>query len=311
MCIRSLLVLLSIPLSACGGASEAVDHAPPSVVETIDFWPARCADAGSRGIEHGSKVRQPMRRFGAAASHYGGAAIADDSGDRDPLTPALFRAVRLRARRDGFRVPVPSARWGRVARELAQVVCTDAPLNRAYLQQLMWRHGIVDPVPPVSFAWGPMLPRSALARTMARGLAAHLADTALPIMGIGSARRDTAGNGVLAVLLPRSYVRLEAIPRALPRGGTIVVEGELASARWQPRLRVSHPGGRVDTIDVHSSGPHLRAEVPCPDEPGAVHVELALDRSGGRGVLASFPVWCGVEPSQEAVPVARFEHGSR
>ncbi len=225
------------------------------------------------------------------ADFYGGPAEAGAPG-------RLAQAVIALARRRSSRVTL-DGRLSRACAQLAEIAPPAGALGDGVVEYARQRNGIAEPEPSlVVVRADPADPAAVAAR-----LGERLTDEMFhgPAVRIGLGVAPGQGARAIALLIARTSVALEPVPRAAPVGATLAVEAIVHERMRAPVLEVSRPdlerGGRAVTRPELSHGPggRVSGRFAC-GEPGRLDVELAATGARGRVVLARFPVWCGAEP---------------
>jgi uncharacterized protein YkwD len=188
------------------------------------------------------------------------------------------------------------------AQALAEVAPENAPLAYSLVEFAMQHHGIIEPSPHLIVIWGPADKPSAITDKLEERLPQILRGAEFSRLGVGSARRGRSGEAVTVLAFQASFIETRPIPRSLPDGGTIRIDGTLRAPFADPQVYVTGKDGGVakpSMTRLGSSG--FRSEVPCDDHHGKLQIEItALDASGAT-VMANFPVWCHESPPDKIV----------
>lgn len=217
-----------------------------------------------------------------------------------PLGDAIVAAVDEAAGELAVDPPIADGRLFAAADEIAEVVPDEGVVPYALVEFALQHHGIIEPSPHLLVIWGPLDDPAAIVEQLRPRLAELLAGGARARLGVGASGLRRDGGGIVVVALQASAVTTRPIPRALPDGGVIKVEGEVSTDFASPEVFVTHEDGSVARArsSVAGSSRKFSAEVDCGSRRGRLQIEVtAVDRSGSS-VLANFPVWCN-----EAAPV--------
>ncbi len=214
-----------------------------------------------------------------------------------PLSDAIVAAIGEVSSASGIAPPLPDGRLFAAARELAEIVPADAPLSYRLVEFALHRHGIVEPSPQLVVIWGPIEDPAPVMSKLRDRLPELMASGPFVRVGVGSAQRGEGDMGATILALQASHLETKPIPRALPKGGTIRLEGKLHGAFRDPQVFVTRETGMVEQPELRRTGSvHFRAEVGCLRHVGRQQIEItAVDKSGST-VLANFPVWCNAMP---------------
>jgi uncharacterized protein YkwD len=162
----------------------------------------------------------------------------------------------------------------------------------------MQHHGIIEPSPHLLVIWGPLDDPDAIVEQLEPRLAELLQTGAGGRLGVGTAR-GAQGEGIVVVALQGTSVTTRPIPRALPDGGLIRIEGEVSHGYRDPEVFVTKEDGTVARARSTASGAKkFAADVDCGREAGRLQIEITAVDAQGSSVLANFPVWC-----RQAAPV--------
>jgi len=99
---------------------------------------------------------------------------------------------------------------------------------------------------------------------------------------------------VVIALVDESLV-LEPFPRRLAPKASAALVGSLAGDLENPHLLLSGQRGQL-LEPAQAPGKTLRAEISCEEKPARLYVEVKADEAGKPRTVASFPVYCGLEP---------------
>jgi uncharacterized protein YkwD len=211
-----------------------------------------------------------------------------------PIGDALVAAVAREAKALGMAAPVADGRLFAAADELAAVVPEEGVVPYALVEFAIQHHGIIEPSPHLLVVWGPLDDVQPIVDQLAPRIPELLRAGADARVGIGTARRGDQGVVILA--LQGSHLETGVIPRALPDGGTIHVDGRLEAPFKNPEVFVTADDGSTSRPAIQDQGGDFHAAVACPASPGKLQVEVVGFDETGATVLANFPVWCRTAP---------------
>lgn len=213
---------------------------------------------------------------------------------KTPLGDAVIAAVKDAAQKAGTPVPIADARLFRTCAELAEVVPEEGVIGYSIVEFALHRNGIIEPSPHLLVVWGPLDDPAPIIEQLAPRIPDLLRAGANSRVGIGTARRGDQGVVILA--LQGSSLETAPIPRAMPEGGTLHVDGRLRAPFTRPEVFVTAADGTVSRPAVQEQAGAFHAAVACPTAPGKLQVEVVAFDASGANVLANFPVWCRQAP---------------
>jgi uncharacterized protein YkwD len=215
-----------------------------------------------------------------------------------PMGDAITASVDAAAARLKVDPPLADGRLFAAADEIAEVVPDEGVVPYRLVEFAMQHHGIIEPSPHLLVIWGPLDDPSAIVAQLEPRLAELLETGAGGRLGVGTAR-GAQGEGIVVVALQGTSVTTRPIPRALPDGGVVRVEGEVSHGFRDPEVFVTKDDGSVLRARSSANGPKkFAADVDCGREPGRLQIEITAVDAAGSSVLANFPVWC-----RQAAPV--------
>jgi uncharacterized protein YkwD len=192
----------------------------------------------------------------------------------------------------GIATPVPDGRLYRALDELAAVTPVDRPVTYSLIEFALQRNGIIEPSPHMVIIWGDIEAPHEIAAQLRERLASILASGRFSRVGIGTARRGADGDLIL-LAFQESHLETVAIPREMPRGGSVAIEGRVAQEFSEVRVFQTNNSGVVKNLEVASIGGHgFRTRFDCADRKGRQQVEVTAEDQSGSTVLANFPIWC-------------------
>jgi uncharacterized protein YkwD len=213
----------------------------------------------------------------------------------DAAEPALERALREACAGQQL---TPDGRLADLALALAH---TSEQGTRPPSAELVGYHahrlGLVEPTPHLWLGMAgdtaQLLP--ALREALARAAALE------PLTHCGAAALRVPGGALLALALSRRQLELaRPVPRALPAGAALELEGTLARGLDRASLAVNAPSGAVTQLAL-PRGRKLRHTLRL-ETRGEHTVELLAEGAAGVTVVALFPVAVGVAPARDVPP---------
>jgi len=276
--MRAVAVLLLV-VAACSGGPRKVGGQPS--------WRQGTQLRASATARTGAPV--VFTPSSPASARYGEPATPAPS---TPLADAVVAAVGEAARQAGIPAPVADGRLFTAAEELAAVVPDEGVIAYSLVEFALQRQGIVEPSPHLLVVWGPLDQPEAMVAQLAPRIPELLAAGATSRVGVGAARRGS-GDGVVVFALQGSAVQIKPVPRALPDGGKVRIQGKVLAPFTDPELFVTHDDGSVTRLaSVGKSPAEFGADVDCAGRTGRQQVEVTAIDATGSTVLANFPVWC-------------------
>ncbi len=284
-------------LAACAQSGGAAEHPSPSVA------PASVpqAAAGAPVAKAPPRRPEPLVPSGPAATVYASTAPADGvKAPPDPLRDAIRAAVRESARRAGVPTPELDARLDLAMNDFARVLGPDDMPAPEAVDFLLAHYGLPDPPPHWLIERATLGSDGEVAERTAPPVLEALKATQAARLGVGIDRG--AGELRVVIAVQERDVDLEPVPRQIAPQKPVTIAGRLRASFRDPELVVTAPDGRVREVAVRGTGPRGRFEgtVGCDAGPGRYQVEVTADGAGGPGVLANFPLYCGVAPPRDA-----------
>ena len=221
-----------------------------------------------------------------------------EAAPSSPLGDAIVAAVDQAAGELGVDPPLADGRLFAAADEIAEVVPDEGVVPYALVEFALQHHGIIEPSPHLLVIWGPLDDPGSIVEQLRPRLAELLAGGARARLGVGASSLRRDGGGIVVVALQASALTTKPIPRALPGGGVIRVEGEVAPDFDSPEVFVTHEDGSVARARTTGTGRTFAADIDCAARRGRLQIEVTAVDASGSSVLANFPVWCN-----EAAPV--------
>ncbi len=285
-------------LVACAQSGGAAEH-PPLSVAPAGTPAAPVAKAAPRRPE-------PLVPSGPAATVYASTAPSDGvKAPPDPLRDAIRAAVRESARRAGVRTPEVDARLDLAMNDFARALGPDDMPAPEAVDFLLAHYGLPDPPPHWLIERATLGSDAEVAERTAPPVMEALKGTQAARLGVGIDR----GSGELRVVIAvqERDVDLEPVLRQIAPQKPVTIAGRLRPSFHDPEVVVTAPDGSVRELPVHGARGRFAAErerfeasVGCSAGPGRYQVEVTADGAGGPGVLANFPLYCGVAPPRDA-----------
>lgn len=298
--MRGVGFAMLLGLAACAQSGGAAGHPPPS---------AAPASAAVAPIAKAAPRRpEPLVPSGPAATVYASTPPSDGiMAPSDPLRDAIRAAVRESARRAGVRTPEVDARLDLAMNDFARALGPDDMPAPEAVDFLLAHYGLPDPPPHWLIERATLGSDGEVAERTAPPVMEALKATQAARLGIGIDR----GSGELRVVIAvqERDVDLEPVPRQIAPQKTVTIAGRLRPSFHDPEVVITAPDGSVRELAVHAAGARGRvagererfeATVGCSGGPGRYQVEVTADGAGGPGVLANFPLYCGVAPPRDA-----------
>lgn len=282
----------------CGGATDTAEG--PRQVGHQPSW-RKHSEVQSYAPEAPPVVPGLLRPIvfappGPSATHYNTAPVAPVP--RSPLSDAILSAINETCAQTGCTPPVADARLFAAIGELAEVVPEDGPLAYPLVEFALQRHGIVEPSPHLVIIWGPLDDPAPMLEQLRPRLPSILSSgpSSRPFsrVAVGTSMRK-GDEGVAILALQSSHILTQPIPRALPEGGALTLEGSIKDGYREPQVFVTRENGKVEHLGG-GQGQRFRARVTCEKRRGRQQVEITASDASGSTVLANFPVWCNDEP---------------
>ncbi len=281
------LACLIIGSIACPGTQQVGEHpswrkADPGTVQPVTFAPVA-----------------------VAVSRYNEPIVAPPTS---PLGDAVIAAVTKAAQRVGKTPPIADARLFRACAELAEVYPQDGVIGYNLVEFALQRNGIIEPSPRLLVVWGDLDQAEAIVTQLEPQLAEVLTEGAHLRVGVGAAKRNADGTGVIVFALQSSSLSTAPIPRVVPAGGTLALHVTVDPRYREPEVFVTRDDGDTQRLDVVlGAAGAFASELGCGAHKGRQQLEITASDAAGSTVLANFPVWCAAEPpiALEIAPASR------
>jgi uncharacterized protein YkwD len=219
---------------------------------------------------------------------------------RPPLVARVDELVARVAKRERRIEPRADARLDAAATDLARLTPEHGPPANELVQGALWVHGIVEPPPHLILATMGPGGEAELLSELTTELPAVLGQGRYSRVGVGL---TPAGGGATRVLvaLQESFVDLDAIARAQPLGGTVLVRGRLREGFQRPEAFVTTPDGKVvNRVQIGGDPTRFGGTFRCGPDKGRYQIEVTGEDRFGATVVANFPVWCGMSAPTSA-----------
>ncbi len=277
-----LLLACLFVASACGGQGQGQGGQPS--------W--RKSPGSAASSEHSSAKSEFLELHATATTVSKYNSPPRTNAPASTMSDVVLAAIADASAESGIAAPVPDGRLYRAMDELAAVTPVDTPVTYSLIEFALQRNGIIEPSPHMVIIWGDMDAPASIAEQLRPRLASILTSGRFSRVGIGSARRGADGDLIL-LAFQESHVETSAIPRELPRGGSVAIEGRVAREFSEIRVFQTDSSGEVKKLDVVSTSGHgFRVRFACDQRQGRQQVEITAADKSGSTVLANFPIWC-------------------
>lgn len=212
---------------------------------------------------------------------------------RGPHAQQVSRGLEQALRR-AHRELRPDARLGELGTWIARSLGPDGAPPPAQVLDLWARQlGLVEPTPHL-IVLGDADAAGLQARASAE-LEAAARRQRYTHYGVATLERDGAAFAVL--VLSWRWVELQPLPRSAPQAAKVQLRGSLLGGLRDAQLVVSYPDGSSER-GPSQAGPRFNFNVPLHAR-GEHRVELLANSQLGVTVVANFPLYVGIEPTQE------------
>jgi hypothetical protein len=244
----------------------------------------------------------PMRSSaapGEAATSYDTAAPAG-SAILDDEAHTIAQAVQHATTRSNVQL-TGDPRLLRLSAWVAENLSPDGTLpSQAALDQVARHLGLAEPTPHVVVIASNS--RDDVATRLGEDIGSLLAEHDYSHFGAAAIARD--GMFVYVVALAFRFLELQAIPRSVAVGGSIVLAGKLTHGFAAPELAITRPDGQV-VRGTPTTGSAFEFRVPA-ENAGVYRVEILGVSALGITVVANFPVYVG-EPPNDSIELGAIE----
>jgi len=277
---RFLTTLLVLGACAPGGPQQV--GAEPS-------WRGGAARVVAAAPVTFAPVGEPVARYNEPVG----------AAPQDPLHDIVVAAVRDAATRAGVRQPVPDARLSRACAELAAVTPAEGFVDYRLVEFALQRNGIIEPSPRMLVGWSQVDAPDQFVQQLRPQLEDYLREGATIRFGVGAARRNADGTGVVVFAVQSSALSTAPIPRQVSAGGAAVLDVVVDARYRDPEVFVTREDGATQQLELELQRARpggFIARVPCASHHGRQQIEIAASDAMGSTVLANFPVWCDAAP---------------
>jgi uncharacterized protein YkwD len=233
---------------------------------------------------------------GPAASEYQAPPLGQirRGHDSDPLMARVAAEVQNAAATVSAPAPLRDGRLDLVAADIARATVGKRLPSFDAIGFLLRHYGIVEPEPYL-----------VMVRGLARADPTLLADLRKEIPGVfkmGDWRRIGVGvkrgadETIVVVALQPQNLELGPVRRQVPSRGTLTLVGRLLGRFSKPTVLLAAPNGAVRNLALAARKGRFELTVACDAGDGAYQLEVEGDDGNGPGVLANFPIYCGVQP---------------
>jgi len=267
------------------------------VLWMVSVWVVGCGSGAGAGPAGRSTTVRYVPGPGLQERYETTAPAGEALLDDEPQTLGSVLATVLQAR-DADSALRADPRLGLLARWVGQWTEPDgsAP-GQSALDDAARQLGLVEPTPHIlvigASGGAPVGPR------LTRDLQALLAQRAYSHFGGAVVQRDELS--VYVLCLAFRFVELQPVPRALPAGRPILLEGQLPAGYTQAAWAVTRPDGQVvrgEREEPRARDARFRFRLQT-QESGVYRVELLAQSALGVVVIANFPVYVGQPVPQQ------------
>jgi len=256
-----------------------------------------CACASSSGAPPPTRPSQRFVAEGTPADQYR-TEPAEGDALLGPHALRVSRAIQRVIQERGVTL-MPDARLGTLAQWAAQALDPQGtPPPFAAID--LWSHhlGMPEPAPHllVLTRGDPSRVEDAAAAELTHMLSEHR------YTHYGAATLERDGGVVVVLALAWRWLELRPVPRVLPVGADIALEGRLSPELSQAAIVVSYPDGTIHRSDP-AQGQTFALRAPSRGR-GEHRVELLASSELGETVVANFPLYVGVAPTTEVTTAA-------
>jgi uncharacterized protein YkwD len=299
--MRGGLLVTLLGAAACAQPGAAAGRAPASAATGPPAPSAPLSSSAAPAAKAPVRRPQPLVPSGAAATVYASTEPPDGAkAPADPLRDAIRAAVREGARKAGIATPEVEGRLDLAMNDLARALGPeDMPAPEA-VDFLLAHYGLPDPSPDWLIQRAPLGSDGEVAEQTAPQVLETLKAMQAARLGIGVDR--SSGELRVVIGVQAREVDLDAVPREIRPRRPVTIAGQLRASFHHPELVVTAPDGRVREVAVRTAAVARRFEgtIACDAGAGRYQVAVTADGSGGPGVLANFPLYCGVSPPRHA-----------
>ena len=206
-------------------------------------------------------------------------------------------AVSLRAP-----VPLRDGRLDLVATDIARATVAKRLPSFDAIAFLVHHYGMVEPEPYLVMVRGSPQAEVSLVEDLHKQVPGVFKMGDWRRMGVGVKRG--ADELIVVLTLQPQNLELRALPRRLPSRGSVTLAGRLLGRFAKPAVLVTVPRGGVRNEVLSERKGRFEITLACDSGDGVYQLEIEGDDGHGPGVLANFPLYCGVEPPARVAATA-------
>ena len=206
-------------------------------------------------------------------------------------------AVSLRAP-----VPLRDGRLDLVATDIARATVAKRLPSFDAIAFLVHHYGMVEPEPYLVMVRGSPQAEVSLVEDLHKQVPGIFKMGDWRRMGVG-VKRGSDELIVVLTLQPQN-LELRVVPRRLPSRGSVTLAGRLLGRFAKPAVLVTVPRGGVRNEVLSERKGRFEITLACDSGDGVYQLEIEGDDGHGPGVLANFPLYCGVEPPARVAATA-------
>jgi len=214
--------------------------------------------------------------------------------DPDPLMARAAAELQKAAAAVPTPAPLRDGRLDLVAADIARATVGKRLPSFDAIEFLVHYYGIVEPEPYLVMVRGPARADLSLLADLDRDMPGVFKMGDWRRIGVGIKRGSD--ETIVVVALQPQNLELAALPRHLPSRGTVTLVGRLLGRFSKPAVLVAAPRGEVRNLVLSARKGRFELTVACDAGDGVYQLEIEGDDGHGPGVLANFPLYCGVRP---------------
>jgi uncharacterized protein YkwD len=214
--------------------------------------------------------------------------------DSDALMAQVAAEVQRAAVAVRAPTPLRDGRLDQVATDIARATVGKRLPAFDAIAFLVHHYGIVEPEPYIVMVRSSPGADGSLVADLRKQIPGVFKMGDWRRMGVG-VKRGSDELIVVLTLQPQN-LELRALPRRLPSRGTVTLVGRLLGRFSSPGVLVAAPRGGVRHLAMSARKGRFELTVACDSGDGVYQLEVEGDDGHGPGVLANFPLYCGVEP---------------
>ncbi len=257
---------------------------------------AGVACSGTPAPQQPRVAAPPTLTFASPAARY------NEPSEPPPSTTIadlLLGQVRDAAARAGRPAPIADERLFLASAAIATVTTGEGTIPDRFVDFALRTNGVIEPFPYLLVVWGYLYePRGeANLKTLQPALDEIFRRGAVARVGVGAVVRGPRGYGAMVLTLLSSHVRTSPIPRETAADGAVDFELTIDAGLRRPWVGATLPDGTVEQVRAEpTSADTFTTRIECGGKPGKMEVEIRARSEHDSEALATFPVWCGVEP---------------